>query len=166
MASPKIIAFTVYNSSGVPLAGTAGSLTFTAYKDETGANLSQPSFVEIGGGEYYFTPTYTSGHGIAFVISTLNNPLYISGYTRPEDWNTDSIDAATSAVLSAITALQTDVTLIKKLDKNKWEIKTTGLDANNMLFYDDDGTTVILRVALKDAAGTPTTVAPYSRTPI
>lgn len=166
MASPKLITFLVLNpSTGVPITGIVGSLSFATYKDETGANLPQPTFVEIGGGLYYFIPSYTTNHGIAYVISTSNTPSYFAGYTRPEDWNTDNIDGSVAAVLSAISAIAADVTLIKKLEKNKWAIVTSGPDANKMVFYDDDNTTPILKVALTDVNGVPTSTNPYARTP-
>jgi hypothetical protein len=174
MASPKIISFMVFNGAGAPLAGVAGSLSFSSYKDETGANLSQPTIVEIGGGAYYFTPVYTANHGISYVINTgANNPLYVAGYTRPEDFNTDNIDASVSSVLSAIAAIDTalgtaqaDITFIRKLKANKWAIYATGPDANRMVFYDDDNETPILKVDLLDINNLPTTSNPFVRVPV
>jgi hypothetical protein len=175
MASPKILTFAVFNTTtGVPQSGLAGSLVFASYKDDTGANLTQPSFVEIGSsGIYYFLPVFTANRGIAFMIATGANPAYVSGYLRPEDFNIDNADATTSSVatavgnvLTALATAQTDLTLIKKLQTNKWEIKVTGPDANRMIFYDDDDVTPILKVDLLDQNGLPTSTNPYARTPV
>lgn len=147
--SPKIVEFAVFNiGTGAPLTGAAGAMSFSTYTDETGAAITPPAIVEIGGGLYKFTPTFPSiVHGIAYMINTGANPTYLSGYIRPEDYFIDEID------------------LIRKLQTNKWAIITTGGDANKMVFYDDDGTTPLLKVALVDAGGTPTSTNPFARTP-
>lgn len=147
MASPKIVVFTVFNvSTGVPAPGLTP--TFTYYKDETGTIVTPPTITELGGGNYAFTPAFSSSsHGIVYVLSTGANPTYLTGYLRPEDFFFYEID------------------LIRKLQTNKWSIVTTGADTNKMVFYDDDGTTPILKVALTDAAGSSTAVNPYTRTP-
>jgi len=173
MSSPQIVTFNVYNATtGAPLTGAALSLSFITYKDETGANISPtPTIVEIGGGAYYFTPSFPSqSHGICYVISTGANPSYITGYLRPEDFNGDLIStlATASAVASLATALasaQVDITTIRKLSTNRWEIVTSGANVNEMVFYDDDQITPLLKVILKDANGVPTTTNPFSRTP-
>ena len=147
MASPKIIVFTIYNvATGVPQAGLTPS--FSVYKDDTGANLANPAITEIGGGLYKFTPAFTTGRGIAYIVATTANPSYLAGYLRPEDFFTD------------------DIELIKKIETNKWTIMTVGPLANHMVIYDDDNVTPILTLLLTDAGGSPTTVNPYGRTPV
>jgi len=49
---------------------------------------------------------------------------------------------------------------ILKIEKNKWEIKD-----NQMIFYDDDGTTELHKFDLKTKAGAPTEENVFSRTP-
>ncbi len=149
-ASPHFLVFMVYDSgTGLPKAGALGSLAFVTYKDETGSNITTPTLVEIGGGLYGFIPNYTAGHGAAFVISTGNNPAYVYGFTRPEDWYIDNTDWPTSN--------------LKEFQQGSWEIKTTGPDANKMIFYGTDGVTVLHKFALTDQSGNPTFTNPFKR---
>lgn len=179
MASPKIVVFTVYNSSsGAPLSGQAGSITFTSYTDDLGSSLSQPSITEIGTtGSYKFTPTFTTNRGINAIINTGSgaNPQYYSLYLRPEDYNIDNLDAAVTtrasataltAVADQITTLQADVTILKTIETGKWTVVTSGPDANRLVLYDVDGTTPLYKFNLTDQSGVPTTSNPYTRTPV
>lgn len=143
MASPKIFAFIVYDATtGIPKTGAAGSFTFETYKTEAGVNQTPPSIVEIGGGGYYFTPTFVTDHGIFFVLNTANLPLRISGYLRPEDYNADDIPS-----------LETNVTNVMQYQQGSWTIATTGPDANRMIFYAPDGITVLQKYDLQQTDG-------------
>lgn len=170
MGSPKIVTIFVFDPiTGNPVTGQAGAMSFTTYKDETGTNLSAPAITEIGGGAYKFTPIFISPvHGIVYVLNTGTgvSPTGYNGFLRPEDFNLDNLDVATSVLQTAIGTLQADTTRIKKLTVGKWEIFTGGPDANRMVFYDTDNTTVLLKVDLLDANGVPTTVNPYTRIPV
>ena len=142
MPSPQIITFFLFTGGNTPVTGATPS--FITYKDETGANLSQPTIHEIGGGAYYFTPVFTVGHGIAYVIGTgVANPPLVYGYLRPEGFGVDSL-----------------------LDEafGKWQIMTTGPDINKLVLYRSDGT-VLQKFLLEDGAGTPTYINPYARIP-
>jgi hypothetical protein len=148
--SPKIVVFFLYDSTtGAPLAGQTP--TFSTYKDDTGTNLTQPVISEIGGGAYKFTPTFPSGRGIAFAISSGSAnalPAYQVGYLRPEDYFVD------------------DIAILKQIETGKWQIHTSGPEANRLVIYDADGTTVLYRFDLADSSGAATTVAPFRRTPV
>ncbi len=48
-----------------------------------------------------------------------------------------------------------------KFENNRWKI-----EANQLIIYDDDGTTAIRTFDLKDAAGNPTSDSPYERVPV
>jgi hypothetical protein len=172
MSSPQIVTFNVYNATtGAPLTGSALSFSFATYTDETGATLTAPTIHEIAGGAYYFTPNFTStSHGICYVISTGANPSYIAGYLRPEDFNGDLIStlataSALASLVSTIASMKLDLTTVRKLGTNRWQIVTSGANVNEMVFYDDDQVTPILKVQLQDANGVPTTVNPFSRVP-
>lgn len=158
MASPKLEAFQVYNiSTGAPLTGAAGGMSFAAYKDSTGANLVAPAITEIGGGWYGFVPTLPvdPNKGLVYTVATGAAPTYVGRYVRPEDYTTDDIPT-----------IKSDLALLKKVGVNRWQIHTTGPDANRLVIYDDDGTTPLYKFSLADSNGAPTTSAPYRRTPV
>ena len=168
MSSPKIVTFALFNiTTGAPLTGQAPSMSFTTYKNETGTDLTPPAIVEIGNGLYYFTPIFTAGHGIAYILNTGSgaNPTGLSGYLRPEDFNTDNIDVASSTLQTAIANVASIVAILRQVAIGKAQLFTTGPDANKIVFYDTDNTTVIAKLALFDANGVPTTTNPFSHTP-
>lgn len=150
MASPKIVVFSIFDiTTGAPVTGATP--TWTTYKDDTGANLAQPSFVEIGGGLYYFTPVFTTNRGIAYILDTggaSNTPDKYSGYLRPEDFYVD------------------DILDLKDEAFGKWQIFTSGPDANRLVLYRADGVTVLKKFDLADAAGAATSINPYRKTPV
>lgn len=158
MASPKSISFVVFNNAtGLPLTGFAGSLTFLTYKDETGADLTQPSIIEEGGGFYSFTPTFTTNHKINYVISTSTAlPGTVWGTLRPEDFNGDQI-----------TAIVNTTTTIQQFQQGNWELVTSGPDTGKYIIYGPDGTTPLIKFALSKPDGsawTPTSTANTKRT--
>lgn len=152
MASPKAKIFLVLNgSTGVPLTGAAGALSFSAYKDDLGTNLSAPAITEVGGGLYRFTPTFPASpdRAVAYVLDTGGNlPAYLSEFMRPEDWYTDSILDLFDGLLG------------------KWVIFNSGPDANRLVLYRADGVTVWRKFELKDVGGSPTVSAIFQRVPV
>lgn len=147
--SPKIVVFWLYNAStGAPQAGETP--VFSVYKDNLGNNMAQPAITAIGGGAYKFTPVFDTGEGIAFSINSGSTaePVYQSGYLRPEDYFID------------------DIAVLKQIGAGKWQIHTTGPDANRMIIYDDDGTTVLYKFDLADQGGGATYTNPFRRTPV
>lgn len=150
MASPTPEVFAVYDNSGNPLTGVAAGMSFSYYGTEAGvAVLPQPAISEIGtSGIYKFTPgAIPSGHGLAYILVTGHQPAYVTRYVRPEDYAADTVID------------------LKNLLFGTWEIKTTGPDANKMVFTAPDGVTVVLKVALTDIAGLPTVLNAFKRTP-
>lgn len=149
-ASPHYIVFLVTDlATGAPKAGALGSLSFLTYKDDLGGSPATPTLVEFGGGLYGFIPNYTAGHGVGFVIQTLNTPAYVYGFTRPEDWYIDNTDWPISN--------------LKEWQQGTWQIVTTGPDTNKMIFYGTDGVTVLHKFSLLDQNGNPTVVNPFKR---
>lgn len=147
MASPKIEVFFVYSAAtGAPLTGLTP--TFSTYKDDTGSNLAQPSITEIGGGAYKFTPTFADlTKGIVYVVDAGATAAsrYFARYMRPEDWNDD--------YLGELYDYTTGV----------WQVHTSGPDANRIVFYKQDGVTVVAKYDLKDSAGAATATNAYKR---
>lgn len=160
MASPTVEIFFVYNlSTGVPLTGQAGSMSFDVYKDTSGTNLSQPAITEIGtSGVYKFTPVFADPtKGIVYILNTGagGNPARIARFMRPEDYITDNI-----------TDIQTVLSNIKEYQQGKWQIFTSGGDNFRMVFYDTTGSTVLAKYDLADDSGAPTTTNVFKRTKV
>lgn len=68
--------------------------------------------------------------------------------------------------VATVETVATSADIASKISKNKWQIFTSGLNANRLVIYDDDGTTILYKFDLKDSAGVATTTTPYSRTPV
>jgi hypothetical protein len=154
MPSPQTEVFALYNATtGLPLTGQAGSMSFTTYKDDTGVNvLPVPTISEIGStGFYKFTPTLpaSADRSLIYQINTgaNANPTYVARYVRPEDWYTD------------------EVKKIRQILTNKYSISATGLNAFQLVVYDDDSTTILYKFDLKDSTGAPSIVNILSRVP-
>lgn len=149
MASPKIVIFFLFDeATGVPLTGATP--TFDTYKDDAGVDVSQPTITEIGGGAYKFTPVFPTDKGLAFLVNggVGSAPRRQSGFLRPEDYNLDILtDLGDEAF-------------------GKWEIKTTGPDANRLVLYRQDGVTILKKFDLFNSVGSPTYQNPFKRTPV
>jgi hypothetical protein len=149
MSSPKLQGFFLYDATtGAPLAGITP--TFSTYKDDTGANVAQPAITEVGGGCYSFTPVFTTDKAIFFIIdaTVASEPRYVAGVLRPEDFYVDRVEDLYQEAFG------------------KWQIHTTGGDANRLVLYKTDGVTVLQKFDLQNAAGDPISVNPYIRIPV
>lgn len=160
MASPKNEIFFIYSiSTGNPLTGQAGSMSFDVYKDTDGVNLSTPTITEIGtSGAYQFTPVFSNPNkGIVYILNTGSgaNPQRVARFMRPEDYNTD-----------LITNINDIVADLQEYLEGSWEIKTTGPDAYRMIFYAPDGMTVLEKYDLTDSTGAPTATNVFKRTKV
>jgi len=156
MSTPNPVVLNVYDgTTDAPYAGVAGSLSFVAYVDDTGTPVTPPAITKVANGIFIFTPVF-SGHGIYYIVSTGQAPLYLAGYVRPED--TASADSV-STILSTVQQMQ-------KAEQGKWAIVTSGPDANRLVIFDTDGTTPLLKFNLFDAAGSPTVASIFSRVPV
>lgn len=94
-------------------------------------------------------------------------------YTTTRAGKIDTIDTQTATTDGKVDTLIADMgTLSTKMDdvvdyhQGKWEIKTTGPDANRLILYRADGVTVLKKFDLADAAGNPTYISPFKRTPV
>lgn len=143
------IFFVTSATTGLPLTGAAGAMSFANYTNEAGSVLTPPAISEIGGGFYKFSISYASpSHGVVYSILTTGSPAYVYRYARPTDYSTDLIpDLHTIAV-------------------GKWSIATSGGNANTLILYDLDGTTVLYKFNLLDSSGNPTSTAPFTRVPV
>lgn len=159
MASPQIEAIVFYDAiTGLPLAGLTP--TFHVYEKDDGTDLSgsAPSITAIGRGAYKFTPTFADPtHGILYVIDggSTAAPRYAYRLMRPEDWNGD-----------VIPSIKTDTQRIKVHSEGRWKMFTSGGDANRIVLYDTDGSTIVQKWNLLDSGGSPTTTSIYERVPV
>jgi len=74
-----------------------------------------------------------------------------------EQYNTEENDPR---VYNTLVASAADITFLKDMEGGRWKIDT---GTNQMIFYKDDNTTVVATFDLKDAAGLPTSTAPFER---
>jgi hypothetical protein len=151
MTSPKLEVFFLYDATtGSPLTGATP--VFDTYKDDLGVNLTQPAITEIGGGAYKFTPDITTNpnRGIVYVVDggASASPRRVARYCRPEDFAPDLLPD------------------MYDMDFGKWQVATSGPDLNRLVTYRTDGTTVLKKFSLFDAAGVPTSINPFRRDPI
>jgi hypothetical protein len=146
MSSPKSIIFPIFDPmTNAPVLGAVP--TFVTYKDDTGANVGQPAITEVGGGFYKFTPVFTAGRHILYVVDTAaNNPPLYSGDLRPEDYLYDLIQDLSDEMFG------------------EWRVFTTGPDANKLVLYRPDSS-VLKKFNLKDQTGAATFSAPFRRIP-
>lgn len=134
----NIIAF--FTNKGVPETGL--SPTVDVWTLAGGHTVNAQDMTEIAGGFYYYDFTT---------------------YDEDEDYviradGTDTLSGAERYVYSSNETA--GVGKILKIEKNKWEIKD-----NQMIFYDDDGTTVLYTFDLKTKGDIPTERDVYKRNP-
>lgn len=149
MATPNPEVLFVYDgATGAPYTGLATALSFTTYKDDTGANVTPPTITKVTDGIFKFTPVF-SGHAIYYIVSTGQAPLYLARYMRPEEANTDSIPT----ILSTIQQMQ-------QFEQGRWKMVS-----NQLIVYESDGVTELATFNLFDSSGNPTTANPFERVP-
>lgn len=148
MASPQVVIFVLYDeSTGVPLTGATP--VFDTYKDDTGTNIAQPAITEVGGGAYKFAPVFPTNKGLVYVIDggAGSSPRRQAAFLRPEDFYLDIIKDLQDETLG------------------EWRIFTSGVDANRMVLYKQDGS-VLKKFDLQNSSGSPTTSNPFRRIPV
>lgn len=152
--NPEVL-FVFDGVTGLPYTGVATDLSFVKYIDDTGASVTAPTISKVTDGIFKFTPVF-SGHAIYYMIATGESPAYVYRYMRPEDVDSDD---SVSAVLDAVTTLL-------DIETGKWKIFTSGDDANRLVIYEPDGTTVLMKFDLLDSSGSATSSSPFSRVPV
>lgn len=98
-----------------------------------------PTIIKIAGGNMI------TSDGSAFFKTVVNIHYDRTASTSPAA-------ISLSAVLTTLTNIQIDVTLMEKLLTNRRKLDNV---ANTLTFFDDDGTTPILVLDVTDFAGTP-----------
>lgn len=73
----------------------------------------------------------------------------------------ESFAAEVDAVSSSQTAIQTAVTIVRKIQANRWKVVS-----NQLVVYDDNGTTPLYTFNLLDDTGAPTMTRIFERVPV
>ncbi len=133
----NIIAF--FTENGTPKTGL--SATIDVWKIDGTQTVTAQAMTEVAGGFYVYD--YTT-------------------YDEDEDYciRADSVTLTGSDRYVYSSNETAGVGKILKIEKNKWKIIGT-----QMLFYDDDGTTVLYTFDLKNKSGTPTDRDVFERAP-
>jgi hypothetical protein len=85
----------------------------------------------------------------------------ISGHTIAGSFARVSTDTQASLVVA-----QNFLTQLRRLGEGHWKIFTSGPDANRMVLYSADGSTVLQKWDLKDQSGNPTVANVFERIPV
>lgn len=140
---------------------------------------SPPVITELvsagAGGTYYFdyAPTFDIVYEIDGGASVAEVTIrYQSDTIGPADtW----VDEPTSQVASDVWTDSNGyadgtrgaaLTRLAHIEEGRWKIFTTGGDANRLVLYDADGSTVLQKWDLKDSAGAPTSTTVFERIPV
>ena len=134
----NIIAF--FTQSGTPKTGL--SPTISIWKTDGTNVVNASAMTEVAGGFYVYD------------FSTYDENI---DYCIRAD-GTNTLSGSDRYLYS--TNETAGVGNILKVEKNKWEIA-----GNQMIFYDDDGTTALYKFNLKNKSGTPTEIDVYKREP-
>lgn len=134
----KITAY--FADKGTPKTGLTPSLD--VYKTDGTKAIDGESMIEIAGGFYYYD---------------------FSDYDETEDYFIQADGGATlrDSDRYVISTNETaPIGNLLKVQKNKWK-----LENNQMIIYDDDGTTELYKFDLKNNRGSPSMKDVYERTP-
>ncbi len=150
-------------------------------------NAAPVTVTEVGYGVYKFT--YVAAEEVVFVLdggaSIPAADRYARGVMAPTDTHLDvavstrasqaTMDsAATQAGLDAVNVnvamldsrvqvQQQAIDTLYQYQGGRWKIHTTGPDANRIVYYADDGVTIVAKFDLKDISGNPTHKGAYER---
>lgn len=69
-------------------------------------------------------------------------------------------------VSTYVETIGADAEIGRKIATGKWQIHSSGGDANRLVLYDEDGTTPLYKFDLADVSGLPTFTSPFRRTPV
>lgn len=141
--------------------------------------LSPPSINELvasgGGGTYYFdySPTFDIVYEVDGTASVTNSAnRYIADTIGPRDVYVDEpssqirVDVWGDEDGYADSTKGANLIRLAHIEEGRWKIFTTGADANRLVLYDIDGSTVIQKWDLKDSTGAATSTDIFERVPV
>ena len=121
-----------------------GTVSTIAVTEPDWVEVDTDAFVNTGKYTLLLPITATDVHGIlTYAISAVGIRTYIG----------------------IIKIVSTEVVDIRRLQEGRWKIHTTGADANRLVLYDSDGTTVLQKWNLTNSAGLPATTNIFERVP-
>lgn len=166
MASPKVVGFLLLSGvDGTPLTGQTP--TFATYCDDSAVDITPlPTITEVKGGLYVFAPTFRANRALLYVIDAGSNSYsrYYTEVLRPESFDVDQIataasqatNAASSADLAAVAS-----EMVRKFQTNRWKVVS-----NQLVIFDDNGTTPYKSFNLLDQSSAPTMTNIFERFPV
>ncbi len=138
----KIISY--FSDVGSPATGLTPTLD--VWKLDSTQVVTAQTMIEVAGGFYYYDYTGYDDDEDYVIRADGGNTLA----------NTDRYVYSSNDIGS----IKTDSENLLKVQKNKWAILN-----NQMIIYEDDGTTALFTFDLKDKSGTSSEVEVFSRTP-
>lgn len=147
----------VDSTTGASLAGVAvGSITAAIEKSDgtvAALSLSGANWVEITTGTFAGSGRYT------LVLPT-------SATDTHGILNVAVKSSASAHFLGSFKVVSAEGADIMKYHEGRWKIAVSGADANRLVIYDTDGTTVLKKFDLKDANGNSTPYNPFEKLPL
>ena len=140
---------------------------------------SPPTINELvaagAGGTYYYD--YSPSFDIVFEVdgtASVADPddRYISDTISPRDVYIDEPTSQVAADVWADVSGYPDgskggmLARLAHIEEGRWKIFTIGPDANRLVLYDSDGSTVLQKWDLKDSAGAATSTSVFERVPV
>lgn len=119
--------------------------------------------IALGAGVNFFEVDATNAPGLYQVLLAAGNVDVVGPITLV--WRPNAAAFIGGSSDHYVETMAAFVELTKKIQRNRWKIHTTGPDANRMVIYDDDGTTILLKFDLKNSAGAASTTAPFEKVP-
>lgn len=107
--------------------------------------------IEIGSSGFYYldlVAAETNGDVVAILVTTTTT-------------DAKSVPLVYYTVAQTLDEMQADITIIKKILRNRWRITS-----NQLIIYDDDEVTPIRTFNLKDSAGDPSSTDIFERDPV
>lgn len=78
----------------------------------------------------------------------------------------DAVNSNLGILDARIQTQQDQVDTLYAVSVGRWKIHTSGPDANRIVYYAEDGTTVVAKFDLKDLSGNPTFKSAFERIPV
>lgn len=176
------------SATGLTLTGSS-FVIFQKLGGGTPTNAAPTTVTEVGLGIYKFA--YTAVEDVVFALDSgtgTGDSRYVRGVLSPTDVlldasvssrasqttaNSLATQAGLDAVNSNIAVLDSRVqtvndtaNLLYLVQTGRWKVASSGADANTLTLYQADGTTALVKFALKDATGNPTSAAVFERVPL
>lgn len=138
---------------------------------DTYTRVGAPAFTTIAGDIANVTTnlatTNSTVNTINTNVNTANTSLSaITTTVNTINTNVNTANTNINTTNSTLSTLSTVITRIQLLKEGRWKLFTTGPDANRIVLYAADGTTVLQKWDLFDSAGAPSSSELFERVPV